>query len=127
MSLYNRGRLLATYHVALGRGGSGQKLRAGDNRVPEGIYPIVARNSQSAFHRSLRLGYPTSEQRFAARQMGADPGGDIMIHGIRNGFGWIGSLQSMIDWTRGCIAVTDAEMDQVWAAAPLGTTVEIDP
>ena len=62
MSLYSQGRLAATYHVALGRGGSGQKLRAGDNRVPEGVYPVVAGNPHSVFHRSLHLGYPTTEQ-----------------------------------------------------------------
>ncbi len=115
------------YRVALGRGGLEPKSRAGDNRAPEGLYPITSRNVRSAFHRSLHIGYPTEQQRGAAAQRSVDPGGDIMIHGIRKGLGWLGVLHREIDWTKGCIAVTNAEMDQVCDSVPVGTQVQILP
>ena len=127
MTLLRRGEVLKTYAVALGRGGTGSKIRAGDNRVPEGLYRIEGRNAHSAFHRALRVGYPTPEQARQAHLRGVDPGGDIMVHGIRNGLGWIGPLQSHLDWTKGCIAVTDAEIEEIWRAVPHGTPIEIRP
>jgi murein L,D-transpeptidase YafK len=127
MMLMRDGRALKTYRVALGRGGIGPKVRAGDNKVPEGVYPIAGRNAQSAFHRALRVGYPTPQQVRDAQRRGVDPGGDIMIHGIRNGLGWVGPLQRYVDWTKGCIALTDGEMDEVWRAVPDGTPIEIKP
>ena len=69
--------------------------------------------------------YPFDRER--ARKVGVDPGGDIMIHGITNGLGWLGSVHRIIDWTNGCIAVTDAEMDEIWLLVPDGTPVEIRP
>ncbi len=127
MMLMKDGQVLKTYRVALGRGGIGPKERAGDNKVPEGVYRIVGRNAQSAFHLALRVGYPTPQQVQDARLRGVKPGGDVMIHGIRNGLGWVGPLQRYADWTKGCIAVTDREMDEVWRAVPDGTPVEIKP
>ena len=126
MMLMRDGQVLKTYRVALGRGGIGPKVRAGDNKVPEGVYPIAGRNAQSAFHRALRVGYPTPQQVRDAQRSGVDPG-DFMIHGIRNGLGWVGQLQRYVDWTKGCIAVTDGEMDEVWRAVPDGTPIEIKP
>lgn len=127
LTLYRQGAVIRTYSVALGRGGIGPKVRAGDDRVPEGTYRITGRNPHSAFHLALRVGYPTPEQRREARVRGINPGGDIMIHGIRNGLGWAGRLQRRIDWTRGCIAVTDPEMDEIWRAVPDGTPIVIRP
>jgi murein L,D-transpeptidase YafK len=126
LTLFRQGKVLKTYRVALGRGGPGPKLQAGDNRVPEGIYRIAGRNPHSAFHRALRVGYPTPEQIRQAQVRGVDPGGDIMIHGIRNGLGWLGSLQQRVDWTKGCIAVTDDEIEEIWRLVPDGTPIEID-
>jgi murein L,D-transpeptidase YafK len=125
MTLFRDGKVLKTYSVALGRGGGEQKELAGDNRVPEGLYRIVGRNPHSAFHLALKVGYPTSVQRLKASLRGVDPGGDIMVHGIRNGLGWIGQLHRSVDWTRGCIAVTDAEIEEVWNAVSDGTPIEI--
>jgi murein L,D-transpeptidase YafK len=127
MILMRQGQILSTYQVALGRGGQGNKQRAGDNKVPEGTYYIVSKNPQSAFHKALRVGYPTPAQRRVAQTQGIDPGGDIMIHGIRNGLGWIGALHHCVDWTKGCIAVTNPEMDAIWRAVPVSTPVEITP
>jgi murein L,D-transpeptidase YafK len=125
--LYRKGKVLKTYRVALGRGGLGPKVQAGDNRVPEGVYKIVSRNPKSAFHRALKVSYPTLDQTRQARAHGVDPGGDIMVHGIRNGLGWIGKLQRRVDWTKGCVAVTDREIEEIWRLVPDGTTIEIDP
>lgn len=127
MTLFHHGRLQQVYIVALGRGGAGPKAIAGDNKVPEGIYRIVGRNPNSAFHLSLRIGYPTIEQARDARHNGLDPGGDVMIHGIRNGLGWIGNLHRQTDWTRGCIAVTDGEIEAIWRTVPDGTPIIIKP
>jgi murein L,D-transpeptidase YafK len=127
MSLLNQGRVIRTYRVALGRGGSGPKQEAGDNKVPEGQYRIAGRNPHSSFYRALKVGYPTPRQALIARQHGVDPGGEIMIHGIRNGLGWVGPLQRAVDWTKGCIAVTDPEMDEIWNLVPDGTKIEILP
>lgn len=127
MQLFSHGRLLRTYTVALGRGGDGAKRRAGDNLVPEGAYLIDSRNPHSAFHLSLHIGYPTRVQADTAARSGLDPGGDVMIHGLRNGLGWLGGWQRRVDWTRGCIAVTDAEMEQIWAMVPDGTPIVITP
>jgi murein L,D-transpeptidase YafK len=125
MTLFKDGRVIKTYSVALGRGGLGPKLRAGDNKVPEGLYRITGRNAHSAFHLSLQIGYPTAAQAADARKRGFDAGGDIMIHGIRKGFGWIGSAHRQVDWTRGCIAVTNQEIEEIWQLVPDGTVVEI--
>ncbi len=127
LTLLRQGKVLKTYAVALGRGGTGPKLEAGDNRVPEGQYKIVGRNAHSIFHKALRIGYPTPEQTRQARLQGHDPGGDIMIHGLRNGLGWIGHLQTHMDWTKGCIAVTNAEIEEIWQSVPDGATIQIHP
>jgi murein L,D-transpeptidase YafK len=125
LTLLRDGQPIKQYRVALGRGGLGPKDHAGDNRVPEGTYRIVSRNPHSAFYRALRVGYPNAQQVAAAHTRGVDPGGDIMIHGIRNGLGWLGPVHRMIDWTKGCIAVTDPEMNEIWSAVPDGTPIEI--
>ena len=127
LTLFREGQPIKQYSVALGRGGLGPKQQAGDNKIPEGTYRVVGRNPHSAFYRSLRIGYPTPSQVAAAHARGVDPGGDIMIHGIRHGLGWLGPAHRLIDWTRGCIAVTDSEMDEIWSAVPNGTPLEIQP
>ena len=127
LTLLHGGQPIRRYRVALGRRGLGAKDRAGDNKVPEGTYRIVSRNPHSAFYRALRVGYPTPQQTAAAHARGVDAGGDIMIHGIRNGLGWLGPAHRLLDWTKGCIAVTDPEMDQIWTAVPDGIPIEIRP
>jgi murein L,D-transpeptidase YafK len=125
MAVYRAGGIVREFRVALGRGGLKPKERAGDGRVPEGVYAIVAHNPDSAYHLSLRIGYPRPEQLVAAAARGVDPGTDIMIHGLPNGRGWIGSRHRSVDWTDGCIAVTDAEMDWLYKVVPDGTPMEI--
>ena len=127
MELLRRGQVLKSYSVALGRNPVGSKTRVGDHRTPEGDYIIDWRNPQSKFHLSLHISYPNTTDIANARRAGAEPGGEIMIHGIQNGLGWLGRWHRFIDWTDGCVAVTDAEMDQVWKAVPDGTPIEIRP
>ena len=123
--LDSNNNVIRTYAVAIGRGGVEPKQRQGDQRTPEGLYIIDHHKKDSRFHRALHVSYPSDADRERARRLGADPGGDIMIHGIENGLGWLGSLQRRVDWTDGCIAVTDAEIDEIYAAVPDGTPVEI--
>jgi murein L,D-transpeptidase YafK len=125
MTLMRGSKVVRIYQVALGKGGLAPKAAEGDNRVPEGIYRVTERKADSQFHRALRVGYPTPQQASAARARGIDPGSNIMIHGLPNGFGWIGSWHRLRDWTAGCVAVTDAEIDQIWKLVPVGTIVEI--
>jgi len=127
MTLFRDGQPLKTYAVALGPGEPGAKRREGDNRTPEGLYRISGRNPKSAYHLSLRISYPEPHDVAAAQARGESPGGDIMIHGIRNGLGWIGPLHRQMDWTAGCVAVTDAEIKEIWRAVPDGTSIEILP
>jgi len=127
LSLMNHGKPVRTYKVALGSQLNLPKERQGDGRTPEGLYIIDGRNASSAFHRALHISYPNVADRARATAGGFAPGGDIMIHGIRNGLGWIGSLHRIFDWTKGCIAVTDGEIEEIWNAVPNGTVVEIKP
>ena len=125
LSLYRGSRLLAGYKIALGRNPIGHKEREGDSRTPEGVYVIDFRKRDSAFHRALHISYPNAEDRRRARQRGVSPGGAIMIHGLPNGSGRIGKAHTLRDWTDGCIAVTNAEIEEIWSLVPDGTPIEI--
>lgn len=125
--LISGNQVVKSYDVALGSGGLTPKRRQGDHRTPEGLYTIDYRNPASRFHRALHISYPQKSDMLRARQLGVDPGGDIMIHGLGPSFSWAGELHRHNDWTDGCIAVTDEEMDQIWQAVADGTPVEIRP
>lgn len=127
LELISGGNVVKTYKVALGRGGLAAKKHEGDSLTPEGHYVIDARNASSRFRRALHISYPNGNDRKRAAALGVPPGGAIMIHGLPNGLGWIGALQQHYDWTRGCIAVTDSEIDEIWNLVPVGTPVEIRP
>ena len=125
--LMRGGEILKSYRIALGGEPVGPKRRQGDHKTPEGIYVLDRRNAKSKFYKSLHVSYPNDADRTQAAKDGVDPGGDIMIHGLPNGFGWLGSTHRIRDWTDGCIAVTDEEMDEIWMAVPDGTLIEISP
>jgi murein L,D-transpeptidase YafK len=127
MELMRAGQVIKTYKIALGGQPVGPKMRQGDHRTPEGVYVIDRRNAQSQFHRSLHISYPSASDRERARKVGVSPGGDIFIHGLPNGYGFIGSAHRARDWTDGCIAVTDQEIEEVWTLVDNGTLVEIRP
>lgn len=127
LTLYRDGQALKTYRVALGFAPEGHKERQGDGRTPEGLYRIDLRNPQSSFHLSLRISYPNAADRKRAAEAGVDPGGDIFIHGVPRGAGALGAAFNLRDWTLGCVAVTNGEIEEIWNAVPLGTPVEIKP
>ena len=120
-------KVLKTYKIALGGNPDGPKERQGDNKTPEGVYHIDSRNNNSLYHLSLHISYPNEKDKKRACELGVSPGGDIMIHGIKNGFSWVGEQHATIDWTKGCIAVTDDEIEEIADLVPNGTTVEIKP
>ena len=127
LMLFSKGEVIKTYKIALGGNPVGPKERQGDNKTPEGTYTIDARNRDSAYHLSLHISYPNENDKIRAKKLGVSPGGDIMIHGIKNGFSWVGSSHAEIDWTKGCIAVTDEEIEEIDRLVPNGTPVEIRP
>jgi len=127
LTLISKGEVLKTYKIALGGNPIGAKERQGDNKTPEGTYIIDSRNRDSRYHRSLHISYPNERDKKRARELGVSPGGDIMIHGIKNGFSWVGDAHAEVDWTKGCIAVTDEEIEEIDKLAPNGTVVDIRP
>ncbi|PYK02452.1 MAG: hypothetical protein DME63_06625 [Verrucomicrobia bacterium] len=127
LSIFANGKELKTYRVALGRNPIGPKREEGDMKTPEGIYTIDARNPQSSFHLALHISYPSDEDNARAAERGLPAGFDIMIHGIQNGLGWIGAFHRRHDWTAGCIALTDEEIEELWRVTPDGTMIEIRP
>jgi murein L,D-transpeptidase YafK len=127
LTLLTKGQILRQYKIALGGNPEGPKERQGDNKTPEGTYIIDSRNLDSLYHRSLHISYPNEKDKKRAKELGVDPGGDIMIHGIKNGFSWVGDMHQEIDWTKGCIAVTDEEIEEIDKLVPNGTIVDIRP
>lgn len=120
MTLLRDGRIVKSYRILLGDAPVGHKRQQGDERTPEGRYRITFRNDKSRFHLSLRVSYPNEADRRQARARGVDPGGDIMIHGgTPPGYSR--------DWTDGCIALSDAQIEEVWRLVPVGTPIEISP
>jgi L,D-transpeptidase catalytic domain len=124
LALIKDGQVIRSYAVALGRHPRGHKVEEGDGRTAEGRYVIQSRNPNSRFFRALHVSYPNAEDVRNARKLHVSPGGDIMVHGIKNGFGWVGRLHRLIDWTDGCIAVT---MRDIWNATTVGVLIEIRP
>lgn len=127
LTLFRGDHPIRTYSVALGGAPKGHKRFEGDQRTPEGVYKIDFRNDRSNFHRALRISYPSESDRMRALEMGYDPGGQIMIHGLKNGQGWLGQRHLADDWTDGCVAVTNEEIEEIWSLVDLGTPVEIRP
>jgi len=127
LTLLSKGEVIKTYKIALGGDPVGPKEWQGDNKTPEGFYIINSRNRNSEYHLSLRISYPNERDKMRAKELGVSPGGDIMIHGLKNGLSWVGALHARIDWTEGCIAVADNEMEEIYKLVPDGTIVEITP
>ncbi|NWG70458.1 MAG: L,D-transpeptidase family protein [Parvularculaceae bacterium] len=127
MTLYEDGRTVKTYRIALGFSPVGDKVRQGDGRTPEGVYRISLKNPNSQFHLSLKISYPDTEDRRAAARRGVDPGGDIFIHGTPGRSAPYPAGASIPDWTLGCIAVTNEEIEEVFSLVGVGARVEIRP
>ena len=127
MTLYSDGEAVKNYRIALGFAPTGDKLREGDGKTPEGRYRIDYKNPQSQFHLSLRISYPDKQDRSAAERLGYDPGGDIFIHGTPGRNLSYGIDAPIPDWTHGCIAVTNNEIEELWALVSIGVIVDIKP
>jgi len=127
LTLYAGVKRIKTYKVALGRDPVGHKVRQGDRKTPEGIYFIDARNENSKYHLALHISYPDAIDDYKARNLGSSPGGGIMIHGTGDEYEWMGKLHASINWTDGCIAVTNKEIEEIWELVPDGTLIEIRP
>ena len=127
LQLLSGGTVIKSYKVALGGEPVGQKTRQGDHKTPEGVYVLDFRNSHSQFYKAIHISYPNARDRSLARQKGVSAGGDVFVHGLPNGYGYVGAAHRLKDWTDGCIAVTNEEMDEIWAAVADGTPIEIRP
>jgi murein L,D-transpeptidase YafK len=125
--LIRNDEVFASYHVVFGANPKGHKQQQGDERTPEGHYTLGYKNAHSSFYKSIHISYPNREDRIRARERGVSPGGDIMIHGQANGWEWISPLSRFFNWTDGCIALSNRDMDAVWEAVPSGTPIEIRP
>jgi murein L,D-transpeptidase YafK len=127
LSIFRDGKRLKSYRVALGRNPVGAKQEEGDMKTPEGVYKIDSRNRQSDYHLALHISYPSDEDTARAAERGVAAGFDIMIHGLPNGGGWIGAFHRRHDWTAGCIALTDEEIEELWRVVLDQAAVEIRP
>jgi murein L,D-transpeptidase YafK len=127
LTFYQNGQLVRAYEVALGKNPVGAKQRRGDGKTPEGLYFIEGRNPESKYHLALRISYPATKDLAIAARRGVSPGGDIMIHGLPKPFAAVGALHRQQDWTEGCIAVTNDEIEEIWRAVPNGARILIKP
>jgi len=125
--LDEKGKLIKAYRISLGDEPRGPKICEGDERTPEGEYRLAWINEKSAYHRSVYIDYPREKDRAAAKKAGCPPGGNIFLHGLPNGTAWTGKLHQLKDWTDGCIAVTNSEIDEIISRLKLPARLEVNP
>lgn len=125
--LFNDGRLVADFPIALGDNPIGHKEQRGDERTPEGRYRLTWKNPESKFYRSIHITYPNKVDREKAHALGVSPGGDIKIHGLPNKQAYPSDLYMEMNWTDGCIAVLNEDMDKIWSMVRFNTPIEILP
>lgn len=125
--LLSQGKELKSYKVALGGEPIGPKTRQGDHRTPEGVCVLDSRNAHSKYYKAFHISYPNVADKAAAGKFGVDPGGAIMLHGLPKQYAWVVKSHTLHDWTDGCIAVTNEEMDELWQSIRVGTPIEIRP
>ncbi len=124
---YSNGQAIKTYTISLGRNPIGDKEFEGDKKTPEGIYFINAKNPNSGYYKNLGISYPNKEDIEVSKKLGRSTGGDVKIHGLKNGQGFIGKFQRWYDWTAGCIALTNEEVEELYCTVDVGTKIEIKP
>lgn len=127
LQIVSKGKVTQEFNIALGGNPIGHKMREGDGKTPEGIYSLDFKKSDSAFHKALHISYPNANDIASAKARGVNPGGQIMIHGQKNGLGWLSFVSQQFDWTNGCVALSNSDMDALWTAIRKGTKVEILP
>lgn len=124
--LLHNGKILKSYKVSIGKN-PGRRVRRGDNRTPEGNYVIDRRNPRSSFYKALHISYPNASDIRIARKLGVSTGEEVLIHGLPEGFEDLGASHADFNWTRGCIAVSNEEMDEIWEFVADGTPIKILP
>lgn len=127
LTLFRQDQEIKSYRIALGRDPVGPKVQQGDNKTPEGVYFIDYKVRNSVYHRALHVSYPNPDDVERARSLGVPPGGSIMIHGMKEDKLWMGDVQYLFNWTNGCIALTNREMEELWDLVSPWTPVEIRP
>ena len=125
--LLKKGKAFRDYHIALGKKPEGPKVQEHDQKTPEGNYTLDFKKPDSSYYRALHVNYPSAADRARAKKLGVNPGGAIMIHGQPNWWGWLSPIRQRFDWTAGCIAVSNGDMDEIWEAVKPGTPIEIRP
>lgn len=125
LQLLSNDTIIKTYHIALGDSPTGHKQQQGDERTPTGVYTLDYKNENSKFYRSIHISYPNAADKAHAKKKGVSAGGDIMIHGQTNGFGHLAAITQQRDWTDGCIAVSNDEMDEIMHMVKIGVSIEI--
>ena len=126
--LYKDKQIIGSYPVVFGAHYlSGHKQQEGDKRTPEGFYILDYKKQDSAFYKAIHISYPNEKDMEMAHKLGVSSGGAIMIHGQKNGFGWASFIMQFFNWTDGCIALKNSDMDLVWNAIDAGTPIEIQP
>jgi murein L,D-transpeptidase YafK len=127
LEAYSDGKVIKRYEISLGGNPVGDKQFEGDKRTPEGNYIINDKNANSGYHKNLGISYPDANDVREAKKRNVSPGGQIKIHGLPNGYGFIGKFQRLTDWTAGCIALTDEEVDELYSNVKIGTPITILP
>jgi murein L,D-transpeptidase YafK len=122
---FSQNVLIKTFPISIGKGGDADKQFEGDQKTPEGKYFINSKNANSGFHKNLGISYPNAGDIIEAQKSGKIAGGEIKIHGLKNGQGYIGKFQSWKDWTNGCIGLTNKEIDDLFTHTPIGTPILI--
>ena len=125
--LIKNDKILNAYKVVFGANPKGHKQKEGDERTPEGSYILDYKKNDSAFYKAIHISYPNENDKKHAKAAGVSPGGAIMIHGQKNGFGWLSWFAQHVNWTDGCIAVSNSAMDEIWDSVNVGTPIEIKP
>jgi murein L,D-transpeptidase YafK len=127
LQLFSGATLVHEFHVVFGANPKGHKVQEGDERTPEGTYVLDYKKSDSAFYRAIHVSYPNTKDIARSQAQGLKPGGQIMIHGQKNGWGWLSFISQRFNWTNGCIALTNHDMDLVWKFVHEGTPIELLP
>ena len=123
--LFFKDKIVREYHVALGKSPKGKKTMQGDRKTPEGNYTLDFKKADSSYYRAIHISYPSAKDKENAKKLGINPGGAIMLHGQPNGWGWLSFIRQRFNWTSGCIAVSNRDMDEIWRLIKPGTPIEI--
>ncbi|TEW49264.1 L,D-transpeptidase family protein [Psychromonas algicola] len=126
MYLLDNGQIVKEYHVAFGENPKGHKQQEGDEKTPEGTYTLDYKKDDSSFYRAMHISYPQAADKENAKQLGVSPGGFIMVHGQRNWLGFLSPITQLFNWTNGCIALTNSEIDEFLDLVEVGTKITIE-